>query len=172
MKSDVAPPTVAPSAIQRDQHEAPPHVSPGARALQDRAHTHDILTTAEGSGRLGTFVDYMRAAGLSNLLLGDGPFTVFAPTDKAFLKITLRGRDGLLANQRRLQAVMRGHIVAGRIPAPSAGTSSVVTTIEGNVLTVTAGNGSFHVGNARLVQTSIPATNGIIHAIDAVLLSD
>ena len=155
--------------------EAPAVPSPvqaaiALRRARSAAHEHDIISTAEGTGRLGTFVDYMRAAGLSALLRGDGPFTVFAPTDKAFMKITLRGRDALLADPRRLRAVMRGHIVAGRIAAPSAGTSSIAITIEGTSLTVTSGDGTYLVGNARLVQTSIPASNGVIHAIDAVLL--
>lgn len=136
------------------------------------AHRHDLVTTADGNGRLGTFVDYLRAAGLERFLRGEGPFTVFAPTDKAFLRITLRGRDRLLADQPRLVAMMRGHLVAGRIQAPPAGASAVVTTIEGTRLTVTCAEGAYYIGNARLVQMSIPASNGIIHAIDAVLVGD
>ena len=135
------------------------------------AHDHDILTTAEGSSRLGVFVDFMRAAGLSELLLGPGPFTVFAPTDRAFAKMSLRARDALLADYRRLGEVMRGHVVAGRVTPPTANTPTEASTVDGKTLVLTAHDGAYHVGDARLVQTSIPASNGTIHAIDSVLLS-
>lgn len=134
------------------------------------AHEHDILTTAEGSNRLGVFVDFMRAAALSGLLLGEGPFTVFAPTNRAFSKWSVRERDALLADRRRLGQVMRGHVVAGCIAAPTSTVPSSFTTIEGTTLLLTSTDGAFYVGSARLVQTGIPASNGIIHAIDTVLL--
>lgn len=136
---------------------------------RDSAHDHDILTTAEGSNRLGVFVDFMRAADLSGLLLGDGPFTVFAPTNRAFSKWSVRERDALLADRRRLGQVMRGHVVAGCIAAPTSTAPSSFTTIEGTTLLLTSTDGAFYVGSARLVQTGIPASNGIIHAIDTVL---
>ena len=83
-----------PPATPRD----PAHV----RQPSPTPHDHDILTTAEGSRRLGVFVDYMRAAGMGALLLGQGPFTVFAPTERAFQKLSVRDRDALLADPRRL----------------------------------------------------------------------
>jgi uncharacterized surface protein with fasciclin (FAS1) repeats len=134
------------------------------------AHLHDILTTAEGSNRLGVFVDYMRAAGLSPLLMGDGPFTVFAPTDRAFAKMSLRERDALLADFRRLREVMRGHVVAARISPPTTATPVNALTVDGKTLVLTSNDGTYRVENVRLVQTSIPASNGIIHAIDSVLM--
>ena len=132
---------------------------------------HDILTTAEGSNRLGVFVDFMRAADLTQVLLGEGPFTVFAPTDRAFSKMSMRERDALLADQGRLGRVMRGHVVAGSMKPPTRAVPSSATTLEGTTLSLTWIDGTYHVGNARLVQTSIPASNGTIHAIDTVLLS-
>ena len=140
------------------------------QAEQTGVHLHDILTTAEGSNRLGVFVDYMRAAGLSRLLLEKGPFTVFAPTDRAFAKMSLRERDKLLADMGRLREVMRGHVVAGRVSPPTAATPMCVVTIDGKTLVLTSSNGAYQVANIRLVQTSIPASNGIIHAIDSVLI--
>ena len=135
------------------------------------AHEHDILTTAEGSNRLGIFVDFMRAADLSRVLLGEGPFTVFAPTDRAFSKMSLRERDALLADRDRLGRVMRGHVVAGAMAPPTTAVPSSATTLEGTTMSITWVDGAYHVGNARLVQTGIPASNGTIHAIDTVLLS-
>ena len=163
---------MTPSFLERRAGEA--LVVPDAAAIVTRepsAHAHDILTTAEGSNRLGVFVDFMRAADLSRVLLGEGPFTVFAPTDRAFSKMSLRERDALLADHGRLGRVMRGHVVAGSMVPPTAAVSSSATTLEGTTLSITWTDGAYHVGNARLVQTSIPASNGTIHAIDTVLLS-
>ena len=143
----------------------PAHV----RQPSPTAHDHDILTTAEGSRRLGIFVDYMRAAGLAGLLLEQGPFTVFAPTERAFLKLSVRDRDALLADPRRLTRVMRGHIITGLVPTLTEA-SAPLTTIDGERLTISSYAGSYRVGNARIVQTNIPASNGIIHAIDSLLL--
>lgn len=140
------------------------------RQAPSTAHDHDILTTAEGSSRLGVFVDYMRAAGLVTLLLGPGPFTVFAPTNRAFAKLSVRARDALLSDFNRLSDVMRGHVVAGQVTVPASNSPSEITTIDGKTLVLISSEGSYHVGSARLVQTSIPASNGTIHAIDSVLL--
>lgn len=147
-------PTVAPSRDER---------------LTTSAHDHDILTTAEGTRRLGVFVDFMRAAGLAPLLLETGPFTVFAPTERAFLKLPLAERDALLADPKRLTRVMRGHITTDGVP-PITHWPSQVTTIDGNTLPLRIEAGEFHVANARIVQTNIPASNGTIHAIDSILL--
>jgi uncharacterized surface protein with fasciclin (FAS1) repeats len=161
----VAPDLLSPPSGER----TPAGAGPTPRST---AHEHDILTTAEGSNRLGTFVDFMRAAGLSSLLLGDGPYTVFAPTDRAFGKLTLGARDALLADRERLGRVMRGHIVPGRVGTPGGDAPAPVTTIDGATLFITFNAGSYHVSHARLVQTSIPASNGVLHAIDAVLLAN
>jgi uncharacterized surface protein with fasciclin (FAS1) repeats len=134
------------------------------------AHEHDILTTAEGSRRLGVFVDFMRAAGLASFLLGEGPFTVFAPTERAFLKLSVRERDALLADPARLSRVMRGHVIAGRVLPPMSDAPSAITTIDGETLLLTSTDGTHRVGNTRIVQANIPASNGIIHAIDSILL--
>ena len=153
--------------------EGPDSVAPRnpahVRQPSPTAHDHDILTTAEGSRRLGIFVDYMRAAGLSALLLEQGPFTVFAPTERAFLKLSVRDRDALLADPRRLTRVMRGHITAGLVPTLTEA-QSPLTTIDGEKLAITSYAGSYRVGNARIVQANLPASNGIIHAIDSLLL--
>jgi uncharacterized surface protein with fasciclin (FAS1) repeats len=143
----------------------PAHV----RQPSPTAHDHDILTTAEGSRRLGIFVDYMRAAGLAGLLLEQGPFTVFAPTERAFQKLSVRDRDALLADPRRLTRVMRGHVITRLVPSISEAVSPL-TTIDGEKLAITKYAGDYRVGNARIVQANIPASNGIIHAIDSLLL--
>lgn len=133
------------------------------------AHDHDILTAAEGIRRLGVFVDFMRAAGLTPVMLEEGPFTVFAPTDRAFLKLSVRERDALLADPRRLTRVMRGHICAGVVP-PITQAPCPVTTIDGDTLLLTCVQGTYRIGSVRIVQSNIPASNGTIHAIDSILL--
>jgi uncharacterized surface protein with fasciclin (FAS1) repeats len=164
---------MSPSSIELRAGDAPvvPTDAPAAPDPGTSAHQHDILTTAEGSNRLGVFVDFMRAADLAGVLLGQGPFTVFAPTDRAFSKMSLRERDALLADRHRLGQVMRGHVVAGSMTPPTPEVPSFGTTLEGNTLSLTWNDGTYRVGNARLVQTSVPASNGTIHAIDTVLLS-
>lgn len=142
----------------------------GVRPRPASPHDHDILTTAEASRRLGVFVDFMRAAALEKFLLGDGPFTVFAPTERAFLKLSVRERDALLADRARLSRVMRGHIIDGSVQLPMPDASIAVRTIDGEALLLTATDGTYRVGTVRIVQASIPASNGIIHAIDSVLL--
>lgn len=140
------------------------------RRQRPDAHTHDILTTAEGSARLGIFVDFMRAAGLARDLIGEGPFTVFAPTERAFRKLSLGERDALLADPRRLSRVMRGHVMAGTVLPPMTDGSLSMTTIDGNTLVLSSRDGTSHIANVRIVQANIPASNGVIHAIDSLLL--
>ena len=147
-----------------------PIARPQAELTRSGAHDHDILTTAEGSRRLGVFVDFMRAAGLARLLLEDGPFTVFAPTERAFLKLSVRERDALLADQRRLSRVMRGHVVTGLVRPAMSGATQSLTTIDGHPLMLRADDGEHHVNSARIVQANIPASNGTLHVIDSILL--
>jgi uncharacterized surface protein with fasciclin (FAS1) repeats len=160
---------VAPLTRAEGPNDAPPRNLAHVRQPSPTPHDHDILTTAEGSRRLGIFVDYVRAAGLAGLLLEQGPFTVFAPTERAFLKLAVRDRDALLADPRRLTRVMRGHVVPGLVPSMTDG-QSPLTTLDGERLSITSYAGSIRVGNARIVQANIPASNGIIHAIDSLLL--
>ena len=168
-RATVAPLTRAEGTSAVEPNAAPPRNPAHVRQPSPTAHDHDILTTAEGSRRLGIFVDYMRAAGLAGLLLEQGPFTVFAPTERGFLKLSVRERDALLADRHRLTRVMRGHVVRGLVPSLTEATIAL-TTLDGEKLVISSYAGSYRVGNARIVQTNIPASNGIIHAIDSLLL--
>lgn len=138
-------------------------------AASSLTHAADIVDTAASAGQFNTLVKAVQAAGLVETLKGKGPFTVFAPTERAFLKLSVRDRDALLADPRRLTRVMRGHIITGLVPTLTEA-SAPLTTIDGERLTVSSYAGSYRVGNARIVQTNIPASNGIIHAIDSLLL--
>jgi uncharacterized surface protein with fasciclin (FAS1) repeats len=162
-----AVPPAAPPALRDDVFVA---AGRDVRQTSPNPHDHDILTTAEASPRLGVFVDFMRAAALAGLLLGCGPFTVLAPTERAFLKLSLRERDALLADPRRLSRVMRGHILTGRLPSPVSGQSMGASTVDGEPRLLTSIDGTPHVDTARIVQGNIHASNGLIHAIDLLLL--
>jgi uncharacterized surface protein with fasciclin (FAS1) repeats len=152
---------------------------PGTRAARERdsaadrrsrVHEHDLVTTAEGSGRLKIFVDLIRAAGLTDLLRGQGPYTVFAPTDRAFDRMPPRELDALMADSSRLAEVLGHHVVEGRVKAPQPEMPRTATPMSGADLKLTSRVDAYHVNEARLVQTNIRASNGVIHAIDKLLV--
>jgi uncharacterized surface protein with fasciclin (FAS1) repeats len=137
---------------------------------RSRVHEHDLVTTAEGSGRLKIFVDLVRAAGLTDLLRSEGPYTVFAPTDRAFDRMPPRELDALMADSTRLAEVLGHHVVEGRVKAPQPETPRTATPMNGGELRLTSRVDAYHVNEARLVQTNIRASNGVIHAIDKLLM--
>jgi transforming growth factor-beta-induced protein len=137
---------------------------------RSRVHEHDLVTTAEGSGRLKIFVDLVRAAGLTDLLRSEGPYTVFAPTDRAFDRMPPRELDALMADSTRLAEVLGHHVVEGRVKAPQPETPRTATPMNGAELRLTSRVDAYHVNEARLVQTNIRASNGVIHAIDKLLV--
>jgi len=148
---------------------SPERTASGEQRPSD-AHEHDIVTPATGSGRLKIFVDLVRAAGLTELLRSAGPFTVFAPTDRAFDRIPQREMDALMADSSRLAEVLGHHVVPGRVKAPRPEMPRMATPINGANLTLTSRTDEYHVNEARLVRTNIRASNGVIHAIDKLLV--
>jgi uncharacterized surface protein with fasciclin (FAS1) repeats len=133
-------------------------------------HEHDIMTTAAGSVRLKIFVDLLRASGLTEMLQGDGFFTIFAPTDRAFDRIAGRDLQALKADTGRLTEVLGHHVVQGRVKAPKLESPRSAKPVNGADLTLTASADAYRVNEARLVQTNIRASNGVIHAIDKLLV--
>jgi uncharacterized surface protein with fasciclin (FAS1) repeats len=131
----------------------------------------NIVQTASALKPFTTFTTAIRAAGLSEMLTGAGPFTVFAPTDRAFAKMKSGELDALLVDKPRLAALLSHHVVAGRVKAPQPEKTRMATPVDGTDLTVRAlsGGGAYRVNDAKLVRTNIRATNGVIHAIDTVL---
>lgn len=140
------------------------------RAQFPEVADRDILDTAWTLGRFNTFTTAARAAGLGELLTGKGPFTVFAPTDRAFAKLGASERDALLADPAKLGDVLRHHVVEGKVKAPRPDEPRTATPMHGTDLTITAADGVYHVGQAKLVKTNFRASNGVIHAIDTVLM--
>jgi uncharacterized surface protein with fasciclin (FAS1) repeats len=152
----------APSARRADGAGTAPNGSPYA---PDR----DLLGMATATERLTTFAAAVRSAGLAGLLSSSGPFTIFAPTNRAFEKMPEDERDALLTNASRLAAVLCHHVVPGRVKAPKPESPRIVLPVSGSELTLTADRDAFHVNEARLVKTNIRGSNGVIHAIDTVL---
>lgn len=132
----------------------------------------DIVETAAGSGQFTTLVAAIKAAGLADTLKGKGPFTVFAPTDAAFDKLPAGTVETLLKpeSKDKLVKILTYHVVPGKVMSSDlAGKKTQVKTVEGSTVTVDATDGVM-VNGANVVKADIPASNGVIHAIDAVLM--
>ncbi|MEM6973028.1 MAG: fasciclin domain-containing protein [Pseudomonadota bacterium] len=133
----------------------------------------DIVDTAVAAGTFNTLVAAVDAADLTTALKGDGPLTVFAPTDAAFDKLPEGTVDNLLLPENRgtLVTVLSYHVLSGAVRAADLGTEpSVATTINGLELSVDPTDGVVVDGNARVVTADIEASNGVIHVVDTVLL--
>lgn len=134
--------------------------------------THDIVDTAVAAGSFKTLVAAVIAAGLVDTLKGDGPFTVFAPTDDAFAALPTGTVDDLVKpeNKDKLTAILLLHVLPGKIMAADlAGQVLDPTTANGSTVHVD-GNDGVTVDGAKVVNADIACTNGVIHVIDAVLL--
>lgn len=132
----------------------------------------DIVDTAVGAGTFGTLVAAVQAADLVGTLKGDGPFTVFAPTDAAFAALPEGTVESLLepGNKDQLVAILTYHVVPARVMAGDiAGKKAQVLTVQGERLAVNARNG-VKVNDATVVAADVVASNGVIHVIDKVLL--
>ncbi len=132
------------------------------------AQAKDIVDTAVAAGNFKTLAAALQAAGLVDTLKGKGPFTVFAPTDEAFAKIPKADLDALLADKAKLSAVLTYHVVAGKVMAKDV-KAGKVKTVQGSELTLGTMSG-VTVDNAKVVAADVVADNGVIHAIDSVVL--
>jgi uncharacterized surface protein with fasciclin (FAS1) repeats len=130
-----------------------------------------ILAAAKSAGNLNTFLTAVNAAGLTETLSGKGPFTVFAPTDEAFAKLPDGALDDLLkpANKAKLAGILGGHVVPGKLMASDAMTMKA-TNVNGQDLGIAVVGDVFQVEGANVVQKDIAADNGVIHAIDTVII--
>lgn len=134
----------------------------------------DIVDTAIGAGSFGTLVAAVQAADLVEVLKGDGPFTVFAPTDEAFAKLPEGTVENLLKpeNKDQLVAILTYHVVPGKVTADQVVTLSSATTVQGGDVAIAVEDGSVKVNGAKVVQTDIMTANGVIHVIDSVILPE
>jgi uncharacterized surface protein with fasciclin (FAS1) repeats len=133
------------------------------------AFAADIVDTAVSAGQFKTLVKAVQEAGLVDTLKGEGPFTVFAPTDEAFAKLPAGTLDALLQDKEKLATVLTYHVVPGKVTAAQV-RPGMVKTVQGQSLTVKTNRGGVMVDTARVVKTDIVASNGVIHVIDTVVL--
>jgi uncharacterized surface protein with fasciclin (FAS1) repeats len=138
-------------------------------AKTETATEMDIVDTAVAAGSFNTLVSALEAAGLVDTLKGEGPFTVFAPTDEAFAKIPEDQIQALLANKTQLTEVLTYHVVAGSVMSTDLENGMQVETLQGGNLSINTTEGVM-VNDAKVVQADIECTNGVIHAIDTVLM--
>jgi uncharacterized surface protein with fasciclin (FAS1) repeats len=136
--------------------------------------TSDIIATAVEAGSFSTLAAAINAAGLAEALKGEGPFTVFAPTDEAFAALPKGTVESLLKKESlaKLQQILKLHVVAGRVYSGAAVEQGQAESLLGQILTVTVENGQAMVNGARIVSTDIDASNGVIHVIDSVLMPE
>ena len=131
----------------------------------------DIVETAIAAGNFSTLATALTAAGLVETLKGDGPFTVFAPTDEAFAKLPQQTLSDLLKpeNKEKLTAILTYHVVSGKITASQVASMSKAITVQGQSLTVDTKDG-VKINDAKVIAADVEASNGVIHVIDTVLL--
>jgi uncharacterized surface protein with fasciclin (FAS1) repeats len=132
------------------------------------AFAADIVDTAVKAGNFKTLVAAVQAAGLVDTLKGKGPFTVFAPTDEAFAKIPKETLDGLLKDKAALTKILTYHVVSGKVMAKDV-KAGAVKTVQGQNITL-ATTGGVTVNGAKVVAADVAASNGVIHAIDTVIM--
>jgi transforming growth factor-beta-induced protein len=131
----------------------------------------DIVDTAVAAGNFSTLVAAVQAAGLVDTLKGDGPFTVFAPTDEAFAKLPASTLEALLKDpQGQLTQILLYHVIPGQVMAADVKDGLEADTVQGGKVKFSVADGVVKINDATVVATDIAASNGVIHVIDAVIL--
>jgi len=146
--------------------------STSALAGGTKMPSKDIVETAVSAGSFKTLTTALEAAGLVGTLKGNGPFTVFAPTDEAFAKLPDGTVKSLLKpeNKQKLTAILTYHVVAGNVKAAEVTKLSSAKTLNGQSVTIKVVGGKVFINGATVVKADIAATNGTIHVIDTVLM--
>lgn len=131
-----------------------------------------IPEVADKAGKFKTLLAAAKAAGLAKVLTGEGPFTVFAPTDDAFAKLPKGTVESLLKpeNKQKLVDILKYHVVSGRVYSEDAVEAKSAKTLEGNSINVKVSDKGAFINSSKLVATDVDASNGVIHIIDAVLM--
>jgi transforming growth factor-beta-induced protein len=158
-------PTPAPTAMPE------PTKMPEPTAMPEPV-LKDIVDTAVADGRFTTLVTAVQAAGLVDTLKGEGPFTVFAPTDDAFAKLPAGTIDELLKpeNKQKLTDILLYHVVSGKVMAADVTKLTSATTVFGKDVAIKVDMGNVYINDAKVIITDIETSNGVIHVIDTVLL--
>jgi transforming growth factor-beta-induced protein len=146
-----------------------PTKAPAATAAPAPA-AKDIVDTAVADGRFKTLVAAVQAAGLVDTLKGKGPFTVFAPSDDAFVKLPAGTVDGLLKDPAKLKDILLYHVVAGNVMAADAAKLTSANTVQGQPIAIKVDGNKVMINDALVTIADIKTSNGVIHVIDKVIL--
>ncbi|MEZ4611065.1 MAG: fasciclin domain-containing protein [Caldilineaceae bacterium] len=166
--------TEEPAAEESSSDEAEATPEPTEEAAEEAeaagAAMADLVDTAVAAGSFNTLVELVQAAGLEDALRGEGPFTVFAPTDDAFAALPEGTIDALKADPETLSAVLLYHVVPDKLMAADVADMGSTITLEGSMVEFTTDGDSVMVNDANVAAADVEASNGVIHVIDAVLL--
>jgi len=130
---------------------------------------NDIIDNAVAAGNLATLSNAFRAAGLVDTLKGAGPFTLFAPTDEAFRKLPAGTVNGLLKDKARLASILNYHVLPGTVLAKDLKDGDA-RTVQGESVTIASNDAGFTIDGAKVTRKDIESSNGVIHAIDTVMM--
>jgi len=130
----------------------------------------DIVTTAVEAGSFTTLAAALEAADLVGVLQGEGPFTVFAPTDEAFAKLPSGTIEALLADKEKLTQILTYHVVAGKVMSDAVVKISETETVAGITAPIEVRMGNVYVAGAKVITVDVLASNGVIHIIDTVMI--
>ena len=144
------------------------------QAMSGSQDKKDIVDTAVDAGSFNTLVAAVQAAGLEETLRGDGPFTVFAPTDEAFAALPEGTVENLLKpeNKEQLVAILTYHVVPGKVTSADVVKVTEAKSVNGKGIPIAVNDGKVKVDNATVVKADVMASNGVIHVIDAVIIPD
>ncbi len=144
--------------------------APAPAAIPEQTPSGNIVQVAQSAGQFNTLLAAVQAAGLTSTLEGPGPFTVFAPTDAAFAKIPKSTLDSVLADKATLTKILTYHVLPGKVTSDQITNGQTAQTVEGQSVTFAVNGNSVKVNDANVVQADVLASNGVIHAIDTVLM--
>jgi uncharacterized surface protein with fasciclin (FAS1) repeats len=136
----------------------------------DKSSKKDIVAVAVEAGNFTTLATALKAAGLIEALQGDGPFTVFAPTDEAFAKLPKGTLDALLKDKEALTKILLYHVVSGKVTSSQVVKLDKATTLAESDVNIKLSGKDVMINDSKVVAVDIEASNGVIHVIDTVLL--
>jgi transforming growth factor-beta-induced protein len=143
---------------------------PSMAKAEEKMEAKDIVDTAVAAGSFKTLAAALGAAGLVDALKGEGPFTVFAPTDEAFAALPAGTVDGLLKDPEALAEILKYHVVAGKVMAADAAKLTEAETLQGAPIAISVKDGKVMINDAEVVSADVEASNGVIHVINKVIL--
>lgn len=156
-----------------EAHMTTATITAHASASPSKTAQHDnLLAAAHRTGHFKHLMAAVKAAGLADLLDGTGPFTVFAPNDRAFDRLARNELADLLKpeNKARLTAILMLHVVSGHVKAASGSKPATLKSLQGEDLVIDPSEGGLRVNKARVVERDLEASNGVMHVIDTVLM--